>query len=322
MVASEAMQTDQSEDFWEYVDRLVAGSRVVIDRPRGSKHPRWADLEYPLDYGHLADSQSSDGSEIDVWIGSLAPGTPGGVLISVDLFKHDAEFDILLGCTQQEQQTILTFANSGSMRAQIIPRHPDMLHLFQERRSVRRFRGESFPADLLAQVLKAATLAPSAHNTQPWRFAVLQARQSKEDLAQAMGADFLRDLVADGFDLPDAQRQVARSRQRILDAPVAILLCLDRSVEDIYPDPPRQQASHLMMAQSVAIAGGYLLLAAQAVGLGGVWMCAPLFATAAVRQALHLPLDWEPQGLILLGHPAQVPERRPRLSVDDVTRFY
>jgi coenzyme F420-0:L-glutamate ligase / coenzyme F420-1:gamma-L-glutamate ligase len=194
--------------------------------------------------------------------------------------------------------------------------------LFQGRRSVRRFRDAPVPEGILVQVLEAATLAPSAHNSQPWRFAVLAGQQVKERVAQAMGADFLRDLLSDGIELEEARRQVERSRERILSAPVAVVLCLDRTAEDIYPDQHRQHASHLMMTQSVAIAGGYLLLAAHAHGLGGVWMAAPLFAQAAVCQALSLPPEWEAQGLVLLGYPAVIPERRGRLSVDDVTRFY
>ena len=137
-----------------------------------------------------------------------------------------------------------------------------------------------------------------------------------------MGADFLRDLTGDGVQLEEARRQVQRSQERILGAPVAVVLCLDRSVEDLYPDESRQDASHLMMTQSVALAGGTLLLAAHAHGLGGVWMCAPLFAPAAVRLALDLPEAWEAQALILLGYPAGIPERRKRLSVNEVTRFY
>jgi F420 biosynthesis protein FbiB-like protein len=194
--------------------------------------------------------------------------------------------------------------------------------LFKGRRSVRRFRDDPIPEDILAQVLEAATLAPSAHNSQPWRFAVLLSREVKERLAQAMGADFLRDLTGDGVEPEEAQRQVERSRQRILGAPVAVVLCLDRSIEDSYPEPRRQDASHLMMTQSVALAGGTMLLAAHAHGLGGVWMCAPLFAPGAVRLALDLPEAWEAQALILLGYAEQAPERRKRLAVEQVTRYY
>ncbi len=40
-------------EFWQYLDRLVAEKPLVIDRFRGSSHPRYADRVYPLDYGYL-----------------------------------------------------------------------------------------------------------------------------------------------------------------------------------------------------------------------------------------------------------------------------
>ena len=76
-----------------------------------------------------------------------------------------------------------------------------------------------------------------------------------------------------------------------------------------------------MGVQSVALAGGHMLLAAHAQGLAGVWMCAPIFAPAAVRQSLKTPEDWHPQALILLGYPAKIPPPRPRQQPEQVSRF-
>jgi nitroreductase len=106
-----------------------------------------------------------------------------------------------------------------------------------------------------------------------------------------------------------------------MDAPAAILLCQDILGGDAYPDPDRRQAEHLMGVQSVALAGGTLLLAAHAEGVGGVWMCAPLFAQGAVREALNLPGNWQPQVLILLGYPGVLPDPRPRRPVSELLRI-
>jgi coenzyme F420-0:L-glutamate ligase / coenzyme F420-1:gamma-L-glutamate ligase len=64
--------------------------------------------------------------------------------------------------------------------------------------------------------------------------------------------------------------------------------------------------------QSVAMAGQNLLLAAHDAGLGACWMCGPLFCPDVVRQVLALPDDWQPQGLITLGYPAQTRTRTRR----------
>jgi F420 biosynthesis protein FbiB-like protein len=308
-------------DFWDFLDELVASSKVVIDHPKGSNHPRWADLIYPLDYGYLQGSKAPDGSDIDVWLGSSDARDVRSVLITVDLYKHDAEFDVLLGCSQPEQRAILEFTNQGKMRGQLLPRHPDNLSLLESRRSVRRFHTKTVPQEVIERILQAASWAPSAHNRQPWRYAVLRSIESRTNLAAAMGAAFKQDLLTDGVSLEDAQSQVERSRRRIEEAPVAILLCLDLDEVDEYPDRERQKAAYQMAVQSVALAGGYLLLAAHAQDLGGVWMCAPLFAPLVSSQALALPVRWEPEALVLLGYPAKIPEPRPRKALAEICRF-
>jgi F420 biosynthesis protein FbiB-like protein len=261
-----------------------------------------------------------DGGGIDVWVGSLESKALDAVALTVDLKKRDAELKLLLGCSEAEQQMILEFLDDYSMSVLLVRRGGEGAFL-RSRRSVRRFRAKPIPQDVLECILETATWAPSAHNRQPWRFAALVSPQAKSRLAETMGADFHHDLLADGLSEEEAESQVARSRQRITEAPAAILLCLDTNVGDSYPDPRRQWAEALMGAQGVAMAGQNLLLAAQAEGLGGVWMCAPLFAPQTVRAALELPKEWQPQGLILLGYPARIPEARPRRPVAEVTRF-
>jgi coenzyme F420-0:L-glutamate ligase/coenzyme F420-1:gamma-L-glutamate ligase len=311
------------QEFWSFVDRLVASCSVIIDRPRGSRHPRYPDLVYPLDYGYLDKTTAVDGGGIDVWIGTLDEHTADALILTVDLKKQDAEIKILLGCSDADMQGILDFVNSSSMRGILIRRSlasPGQ-QLLHTRRSVRRFNERPVPRDVLERVLEAATWAPSAHNRQPWRFAALSGREAKTRLADAMGADFRRDLIADGLSPAEAGAQVERSRRRILEAPVAILICLDPSTMDEYPDAARQKAEYMMAVQSVAMAGENLLLAAHFEGLGGVWVCAPLFAPDTVRDCLDLPVEWQPQGLLLLGYPAKIPDPRPRLPVAEITRF-
>jgi coenzyme F420-0:L-glutamate ligase / coenzyme F420-1:gamma-L-glutamate ligase len=197
----------------------------------------------------------------------------------------------------------------------------EMITFLRSRRSVRRFKPEAVPGAVLENILETALWSPSAHNRQPWRFAVLQKGEDKARLAESMGIEFRRDLQRDGLSYTEIETQVERSRRRIVEAPLVIVLCLDPSELDSYPDALRRQAEHTMAVQSVAMAGGSLMLAAHAHGLGSVWICAPLFAPAAVTRALDLPSTWEPQGMVLAGYPARIPEPRPRRSLDEVTKF-
>ncbi|MBM3123110.1 MAG: nitroreductase family protein [Chloroflexi bacterium] len=194
-----------------------------------------------------------------------------------------------------------------------------LLAWIESRRSVRRFSAAPVPRPLLERLLHTACAAPSAHNRQPWRYAVVSAGKRRRALAQAMADEFRRDLQADGLAPAELEMRVARASERLIDAPAAVILCCCATDMDAYPDTRRQEAERVMALQSVSLAGGQLMLAAHAHGLGACWMCGPLFAPLAVRTALKLPQDWEPQALILIGWPEVHPEPSIRRPHEDVT---
>lgn len=181
------------------------------------------------------------------------------------------------------------------------------------RRSVRRYLPTPVPRAVIESVLNAAIWAPSAHNRQPWRFAVIQSQNQKESLAHAMGAQLRQDLAADGALLAVIETDVARSYSRMTTAPIIILLALSMVDMDTYPDVRRASHEHTMAVQSLAMAGQNLLLAAHAQGLGACWMCAPLFCPQVVNATLELPDDWEPQGMITLGYAAETRKKTRHL---------
>ncbi len=111
--------------YWKGLDKLVASCERVIDRPRGSRHPRYPELIYPFDYGYLKDTRAMDQGGIDVWVGTLAEQNVTAVICTVDLLKNDAELKILLGCTPQEAAIILQFHNDGPQSAILILRAGD-----------------------------------------------------------------------------------------------------------------------------------------------------------------------------------------------------
>jgi len=179
-----------------------------------------------------------------------------------------------------------------------------VLELIQTRRSIRRYTDQPVPGEVIERLLTAATWAPSAHNRQPWRFAVLTAPDDKARLARAMGDRLRADRLADGDDPEAVARDADRSHTRLTEAPVVVAVCLTMRDMDHYPDVRRKQAEYTMAVQSVAMAVQNLLLAAHTEGLGACWMCAPLFCPDTVREALALPDDWETQAVITLGYPA------------------
>jgi inorganic pyrophosphatase len=122
------MRDQISAEFWLYLEKLIQRSSIVIDRPKGSTHPNFSDLIYPLDYGYLQDTVSSDGAGLDVWVGELGEKKLTAVICTVDLRKNDLEIKILLGCSEGDVNKIMDFHNSGSMRGILIHKSAVEVH--------------------------------------------------------------------------------------------------------------------------------------------------------------------------------------------------
>ncbi len=108
------MKTDLS--FWHAMTELIATGSIFLDRPKGSTHPRYGEAVYPLDYGYLENTTSSDGGGIDVWLGSLnavvenvSVKTLTGILCTFDTLKRDAEIKLLIGCSEDDIPVIQEF---------------------------------------------------------------------------------------------------------------------------------------------------------------------------------------------------------------------
>ena len=118
------MPSDPS--FWRSMTQLLTTNGVIIDRPRGTSHPHYPAIVYPLDYGFLENTTSSDGGGIDVWLGSLNtltnesfPKTLTGILCTFDTLKRDAEIKLLVGCSGDDVQVIRDF--HGEMLTLFVP---------------------------------------------------------------------------------------------------------------------------------------------------------------------------------------------------------
>jgi len=101
------MELDNS--FWQGMENLLITNKIIIDRPKGNRHPRCPEYIYPLDYGYLENTKASDGDGIDVWIGSHESKTLTGILCTFDNIKRDAEIKLLIGCTNEDVQIIRNF---------------------------------------------------------------------------------------------------------------------------------------------------------------------------------------------------------------------
>ncbi|MDC7290666.1 inorganic pyrophosphatase [Blautia schinkii] len=112
-----------NNDFWAAIDKLVDTSKIVIDRPKGTVHPKFPDFVYKIDYGYLEDTSSMDSGGIDVWVGTDEKRSVDAIMCIVDLMKRDSEIKILIGCTEQEKEIIYqTHNETESMKGILIRR--------------------------------------------------------------------------------------------------------------------------------------------------------------------------------------------------------
>ena len=192
---------------------------------------------------------------------------------------------------------------------------PTDQHAFlRSRRSIRRFKREVVPEVMIDRLLETATYAPSAHNLQPWRFVVVRDPESRSDLGSALTGKMRQDMRVAGSPESEIEARVVRSLNRLEQAPLVIVLCRDTGAVK------NQTPAEIMMAvQSTALAGLQLLLAAHAEGLGGAWICWPLFAPDEAHEALTLPRTWEPQAMFFLGFPDESPSPRERSPLESLT---
>lgn len=103
-----------------YAGKIVSESELIIDRPKGSSHPKFKNFVYPVDYGYLKGTTSMDGAGIDVFVGSRENKSLNAVMCNVDILKKDSEIKLLLECTDTEIEKIFEFLNASEYMKSIL----------------------------------------------------------------------------------------------------------------------------------------------------------------------------------------------------------
>lgn len=102
-----------NQEFWNSLEKLIQTHAIKIDRQQGSQHPRYPEYIYPFGYGHIEGTTSSDGAEIDCWVGNLdhEPKVLNGIIVTLDTEKFDSEIKVLINCADTDMETILECHN-------------------------------------------------------------------------------------------------------------------------------------------------------------------------------------------------------------------
>ncbi|NQU97247.1 MAG: nitroreductase family protein [Chloroflexi bacterium] len=181
------------------------------------------------------------------------------------------------------------------------------------RRSVRRFKDTPVSDDALQTILTAAVQAPSGSNRQPWRFVVVREDKRAEMVRVMRGG--LATRVARGEEMAGAERTAGFMEQ----ASVTVFVFNPVGMHPGQARSPQQTRTDVVDIQSIGAAIQNMLLAAQDMGIGSLWIGHVFNAYEELSE--WLGEDGQMIAAVSLGYPDESPGARPRRPVSEVTRY-
>lgn len=188
------------------------------------------------------------------------------------------------------------------------------------RRSIRKFQDKSVSRERIETVLQAGSAAPSAKNRQPWKCVVL-GNQSKAEFLDAMEQGIDREenacarLPKSRSGLPDAKNTLRIMRE----APVLIVVINTNGKSPFTPLDTDERFTELCDTLSIGAFIENMLLQAQELGLGTLWIANTCFAYEELTA--YLAVEGQLIGAVALGYADECPDRRPRKELGDIAEF-
>ena len=201
------------------------------------------------------------------------------------------------------------------------------LQAIKDRRSIRKFKPDAISEMDLHTILEAGIAAPSSKNRQPWHFTVVRG-DAKEELAQVMERGLNLEIKAHEPFLPDSMKFINgafTSVNVMREAPVVVLVSneLGRCTDFASNLSVDERVAELCNVQSVAAAVENMLLAAQELGIGSLWICDIFFAYPELSEWMEKKKL--SHGMLVaalaFGYGDEAPKARTRKSLHDVVTF-
>jgi nitroreductase len=210
-------------------------------------------------------------------------------------------------------------------------RHPEVIETIMQRRSIRKFLDDPISEDDILTILRAGHFAPNASNMQTWKFIAVTNRALNVEIADIVDQTYtaMASLVED----KEAKKNIKYARfysRFFADSPLAVY-CVGTPYESKTDEYYRMmgnagqiyrenRASANSGLQSVSAAIENMLLAAWALGIGGVWMTAPVVARDKIETKLEIN-EGRLAAVIALGYPSTPPGEANRKPLEDVIRI-
>lgn len=192
-----------------------------------------------------------------------------------------------------------------------------MLDAIAARRSIRKFKTTPVAHEIIEEILRAGSLAPSSKNRQPWKF-IVTTGQAKEEVLAVMERGLEREaqqplLPESAFYIGGAHNTLNIMRQ----APAVIFVVNTRGLDLLTPQNAENRVFEICNAQSIGAAVENMSLAAVENGLGSLWICDTYFA----QQELCTWLGGELAAAFALGYADEEPAPRPRKSWSETVEW-
>ena len=212
------------------------------------------------------------------------------------------------------------------------------LKAIKDRRSIRKFKSEPISEMDLHTILEAGIAAPSSKNRQPWHFTVIRG-EAKEELTRVMERGLNLEVKAHEPFLPDSMKYINgafTSVNVMREAPVVVLVSNERAPVVVLVSNERgkgidftdnlsvdERVAEICNVQSVAAAIENMLLAAQELGIGSLWICDVFFAYPEISEWLEKknPGHGMLVAALAFGYGEEAPRARARKTLHDVATF-
>lgn len=189
----------------------------------------------------------------------------------------------------------------------------ELINVIKSRRSIRKFKGDPIPKEIIEKIIAAGTLAPSGKNKQPWKFYVIQGGKRHELVTEMQKG--MKRLESMGIRTGSARH----SLEVMAQAPVTIVVFNPTSKHPLIKRDTLETYSDVVDIQSIGAAIQNMLLAAVDLELGSLWICDVFFGYEEICD--WLGEEGQMIAAVSLGYPDQSPPPRPRKNVSEVTEY-
>lgn len=173
-----------------------------------------------------------------------------------------------------------------------------VLDAITTRRSIAQMKPDPIPREVIARLLEAAVWVPNHRLTQPWQFFVLQG-EGKRRFAE-IRRDFRRTTLPNP-DAPEVQPALQKVYDDTANIPVIIVVS-----SHVHQDPEIREEDFW----ATFVAAYAFMLGAWSLGIGTYWRTGQLRDFPPLRTLLNLPEDRRILGVLYVGYPAAVPQKR------------